>query len=999
MKSKINTKPKCIYIKNIYIQPSKIQKLCNSTNTLFENKKIISDHKANNHLLNINNTEKRKAYIKSFCQNNCQQNKTYIIKENPSFLTSKNNRYKSTTKKIKDNLLPLNICSEEINSGRRTTQKNYEIINPFKERSNSENSLNCFNRSYTFFNNKDNQSSYLKAKPTDKAIKINASKKKDQANISCTKNNKKIYNYKNISEIQNANKKNSLKSKNSSCSCSISRKNSKKYFYQDQTYKVQKNQNQINPMSPNVNINLSTNNNISAISTPISYKQNNYNNNTTQNHNRIKKYIYSDKERKPRQYVNDYKENLCNSICIKKELELYNKINLNKNFPKRSDINEEEKKNKSNKNMLNSTFSPITNNFDNKSNFLNYNWIKENSSLYFNRNTSYNFQNIIDSNNYFDSSSSLEGYTQDFKKKEVNGINVIREKVLFEQSALIIQSAFRGYLSRRKLDTLLYNYKGYNKASEILEQIFNLKYKKDINIQKQEFLNYLKEKAFDYKYSNINDKSCKNFKLLHLPSSPCTDTDALNKKNQFLDIYLHKEIGERFNIIKQNENKEKELEKKHKEELDGVNSKMNELIEENNKLKDINEKNKLNESRYRELSLENKKKENIINIITNDNLNLARKLKIINNKNNYLQIHKQSDIKINLENNELCKYNNPKELYNNYRNFYLYYLIHKKNDFLLNICRKYFNRYKNIINIINDNNKLKDTIREQQLNYLMIKLKNKENKNKYINFIKLYFNSLLNYKESENKNNIIKEKLINIILNKERRNKLFLKICFQKFYYKGINSQLYEENNENLKLMKEKKLNNLKKAIISIECRKINFFNIKLRNIFDKWNIISKLLAMKAVTDEKKRKKRQKQRTKKKIEKNRSANKYLSNSNSISTFHFEKNNINIFNKDNKDKEIFNYLEHSVTTDLSGPEINVDNKADKLTKATEKLNEIFFKAAMYYKLNGKNINSNLNGKKVINENEEKNINDKKEIKDNNEDENNSDEDSGESSFGI
>ena len=44
MKKEFNPKKKCIYIKNIYIQPSKNQKLLSATNSFIENKKIISDY-------------------------------------------------------------------------------------------------------------------------------------------------------------------------------------------------------------------------------------------------------------------------------------------------------------------------------------------------------------------------------------------------------------------------------------------------------------------------------------------------------------------------------------------------------------------------------------------------------------------------------------------------------------------------------------------------------------------------------------------------------------------------------------------------------------------------------------------------------------------------------------------------------------------------------------------------------------------------------------------
>lgn len=111
--------------------------------------------------------------------------------------------------------------------------------------------------------------------------------------------------------------------------------------------------------------------------------------------------------------------------------------------------------------------------------------MKENTSLYFNNNIlNYNnFKNNIDSNNFFDSNSTLDGYFKVFNKIDIGGIggcelNSIKGKELFEQSALIIQSVFRGYLVKSKFESLLYNFKGYDKASEILEDLFNLNFKK-----------------------------------------------------------------------------------------------------------------------------------------------------------------------------------------------------------------------------------------------------------------------------------------------------------------------------------------------------------------------------------------------------------------------------------------------------------------------------------------------------------------------------------------
>ena len=1028
MKKEFNPKKKCIYIKNIYIQPSKNQKLLSATNSFIENKKIISDYNVNNQALNFYPKQKNKNILKSFYKNVNPQKQNNFVRDNQDLLSSKNIHYKSTTKKIKEKLIPLDTYSGSNISRRKLDQKNYQISNPFKERSNSENSINYFNRTYTFFNNhniKDIKSSYLKSKPVDESNLMNISKQiDDSANISCANINKKINNFRNDPN----NKENlSIKSKNSSCSCSFSRTNGKKYFYQEHTYKPQNNEGQFNPMSPNINFNTSSKINMSSINTPSNYKENTYNNNTNKNAKRIQKYILSDKKRKlkSRQNFKEYKDdNLCKSTFLPKDLgtniQNKNKNYFVKNTPNRSEI---ESKFKQNKNLQNSpsvsSFSNMNNNsntnsnYDSKSQTQKYNWMKENNNLYFNNNIlNYNNykNNNMDSNNFFDSNSTLDGYFKVFNKIDIEGIgeyglNSIKGKELFEQSALIIQSVFRGYLVKSKFESLLYNFKGYDKASEILEELFNLYFKKDLNDDKQKFMDNLKEiknkKVIENNYSNFNvNKSYNGIKVFNSPLSPSTESEVKNKSNKFIDMFLHKEIGERFNILKNNENKEKEMEKKHKEELDEVNDRMNKIIEENNMLKDLNEKNKYKEKKFQELSNENKKKENIINIITNDNQNLARRLKIIKDKYNNLEIHKQPNININinLEDKKVDQYNNSKELFFAYRNFYLLYLIYKKNYNILDTLRRYFFRYRNIITNIIDINKYNFMLKKEKLNNLMTILKNREKNNIYHSFYKLYYSGIINYKETEYKNDTINEKLINLIINKENKHKSLIKRYFHNFYDNGIISQLNEENNQNIKLINAKILNNLKKLIISVELRKNKYYKIKLTYIFEKWNILSKMLAMKAVTDEKKRKKRQKQRTKKKIEKNKSANKYYSYNTGNFNLNIEKNNINILNKV-KDKETFNFLEHSITTDFSGHEVNMDNKNDKITKATDKLTLLFFKAAMSYRLNNnKNINLNLN-KENNNENE-KNMNgnnDKKEIeiKDNNE----SDGDSGESSFGL
>ena len=150
MKKEFNPNKKYIYIKNIYIQPSKNQKLLSATNSFIENKKIISDYNKNNQPLNFYSKQKNKNILKSFNKNVNLPNQNNSIKGNQELLSSKNIHYKSTIKKIKDKLIPLDTFSGENISGRKLDQKKYQIINPFKERSNSENSIPLHRLSVSF---------------------------------------------------------------------------------------------------------------------------------------------------------------------------------------------------------------------------------------------------------------------------------------------------------------------------------------------------------------------------------------------------------------------------------------------------------------------------------------------------------------------------------------------------------------------------------------------------------------------------------------------------------------------------------------------------------------------------------------------------------------------------------------------------------------------------------------------------------------------------------
>ena len=148
-----NTKTKSIYIKNIYIQPTKSQNLNNYANFLYCNKKLYSDfNNYNNKDENMCQNQVNKTSIKSFYQNIYPQKDKFLLKEKPNYFSSTRIYIKDNSKYDKRK----NASSEKIVgstiSGRKKIQQNYQLVNPFKERSNSDYSFNYFNKTNSFFN-------------------------------------------------------------------------------------------------------------------------------------------------------------------------------------------------------------------------------------------------------------------------------------------------------------------------------------------------------------------------------------------------------------------------------------------------------------------------------------------------------------------------------------------------------------------------------------------------------------------------------------------------------------------------------------------------------------------------------------------------------------------------------------------------------------------------------------------------------------------------------
>ena len=396
---KINaSKKQKFYIKNVYVnQMLKPQKQNNINNAHSENSKIITDYNINQ---SINFNPKKiffnKKAIKTLYQN-FYSNKSYLLKDNHNFLSQKNINNRSD-KKHNGKPISSGILSDSNISHRKFNQKNYEIINPFKERSNSENKINSFNRTYSFFNNKDNNNiSYIKTRQNEKNKKAKKSVEKISINLSDISYQNiptKLNNYSLSKENNSYSNKNRISQ--------IKNKNNKRYFYQEnfQKKRLEQEKNtsysqlhkkpiiQMTPLSPK------NNNNIS-ITSP------NHNNNTIKIKNdkngRIKKYILnnlSDKRKiRTRQCFRQYLPPSSKSSGINNENILNYDNYLNNNSPRRKNG---ENKYIENISSLNSpTIPSISSNLEDNSININkkYLWIKKtkkNNILY--KNKEYEFR-------------------------------------------------------------------------------------------------------------------------------------------------------------------------------------------------------------------------------------------------------------------------------------------------------------------------------------------------------------------------------------------------------------------------------------------------------------------------------------------------------------------------------------------------------------------------------------------------------------------------------
>ena len=981
------------YMRNVYINQIMKPQIQNNLNyAYFENPGNIADY-CNNQAMNLNNKNIffNNKPIKTFYQN-------YIPIPNQNKIKKGNYTYRKSINGKDENFYVKNL--EQFNQSNKLGRNKKNTDNHFNERSFSENKTKNLEQTCTTLKKnarKNDNVSYLRVNQSNRNSKIikqdNKGNGNNDINIYDIQNNEKIFkssNNENISN-RNTNSNSSLRSIMNSKKSFLNERNKKQIINEGKnTYYSEYGKNSIKEMNKIINFNKecttspnSGNNSYNCKINDKNYKNPNHNFSGKTN---IKSYKYYSQNK-----------NLCCKSVDKKigrnSINYTNNIN-NCNSP---NMQNDDMKNIDNISTLNSPSVPSYSSIieDNLNNSKNYVWIKKNiKNNKFNNNIDNNYlynyykkpninkDNIINQNllnfasditNINSSLYNTEIYYPEYLTKDNK---IYEEKNLFYHSATLIQSVFRGYLVKRKFDILYYNYKYYyNKGIEILELILDYFFKKNINLieKKQKFFIYLKSlrkvKSTNTKNKNKNNinqkpKSYKNFKTFNTPFSPSNINNRIKTHKHYHEILLHKEIGERFNIINGNNN-EKDIEKRYKDKLDGINIKLNKLMKENNILKDINQKNIIKDSKYREMSKENKKKDDIINIITNDNKTLAKKLKIIQDKFNELQIQNQDYINYNSDSEQLNKEQNI-DLFEEYRNLFLELLIYKNNEkYYLSVLRKYFNKFRLNALKLKSVDKTNEILKKQKLKNILYNSKNKKNLYFHKKFIQFNYKSIINKKELENKNNKLKYLLINLIKNKEKESKSYLRENFYKFYYKGIICGIKQEKHKRFIILKKENYKKIKDFLITLQKRRDrNIKNIK-REYFVKWHLYTKVLALKDLINDKRRKKRQKKKLKKKTD-NESTNKYLTNNKIL---HFGKSNIYILNKD-KEKELLISLDKTSQNYLSMDENNYisNNKYNNVIQATEKLGDIFYKAAQKHKLLDKNNSIKEKPKNFINDKE-------------------------------
>ena len=359
---------------------------------------------------------------------------------------------------------------------------------------------------------------------------------------------------------------------------------------------------------------------------------------------------------------------------------------------------------------------------------------------------------------------------------------------------ILIQSTFKGYLSRLKLVDYINKFTYFKEFFELLNKIIIERRK---NVWK-----FLKKRI----KGNNKHKNRNNNKIIKTKKKILMKTNEINK--------LHKELGDSFNI-----------------KNDELKIKLDDIIKENNDLKNQIFDNKNIEEKMKQLLEENKKNQSINEIIMKDNRQLAKKLKTIqDNRNNQLVI--QNQLPVDLTQSDDTQMQSASKL----KYLYLKCIFFKKVLKNRNSLKIYFNKYKNNIRKLRKKYSIEN-------NNIFINNKKKINiqmaKNLNINFI-------------SNNDNYKHFMLFKLFMKKEQKQSNIIPKYFYKFFYLSNYTNKEKEKGE-IDLKKKRIL----KSLINKKEKNSEFI---LRNALKEWKLRGVIFKMKGYAKELKKKKKLKKK-------------------------------------------------------------------------------------------------------------------------------------------
>jgi hypothetical protein len=310
---------------------------------------------------------------------------------------------------------------------------------------------------------------------------------------------------------------------------------------------------------------------------------------------------------------------------------------------------------------------------------------------------------------------------------------------------------------------------------------------------------------------------------------------------------LHKELGDSFNIIINNTQKES-TEKKLK-------SKLNDVIKENTELKHQLVDNKNIEEKMKNLMDENMKNKSINDIIIKDNQQLAKKLKdILDYRKIRLIIENTQSIDLTQKQKiELEQLVSTNDLYlNKLKKICLNKIIHNKMSHHEKFLKDKFNKYRKVVQKIKNDDYNKEMFLKTLFDKIRNNLKIKKQK---------YFLYLINNIKEINFKKQLQMKYLENVLNNTSKN---LQITLYKNYFKFFSKIMKCENEEKIKeaerLNKEKTKEILLRKIFRKCCKDKKSL---LKICFDKWYLKSVIISIKEAARDKKKKRKLKRKTNK----------------------------------------------------------------------------------------------------------------------------------------